>query len=70
LLPKGRDSMLAYIKMGFANGKIREMDLQDHLGHNTVIEFYNVSMNQPVPASLFTFKPPPHTDVIDETRNR
>lgn len=69
LLPKSRDSMLAFIKMGFANGKISEMDLQDHLGHNTVIEFYNVSMNQPVSASLFNFKPPAHTDVIDETRN-
>ncbi len=70
LLPKNRDSMLAYIKMGFAKGQIREMDLQDHLGHNTVIEFYNVSMNHPVPSSLFNFKPPLHTDVIDETRHR
>ncbi len=70
LLPKSRDSMLAFIKMGFSKGKISEMDLQDHLGHNTVIEFYNVSMNQPVSASLFNFKPPAHTDVIDETKNR
>jgi outer membrane lipoprotein carrier protein len=70
LLPKNRDSMLAFIKMGFANGQIREMELRDHLGHNTVIEFYNVSMNCPVSASLFSFKPPAHTDVIDETQNR
>jgi outer membrane lipoprotein carrier protein len=70
LFPKNRDSMLAYIKMGFAKGQIREMDLQDHLGHNTVIEFYNISMNQPVSASLFNLKIPAHTDVIDETKRR
>lgn len=70
LVPKNRDSMLAFIKMGFANGQIREMDLQDHLGHNTVIEFYSVSMNRPISNSLFNFKPPAHTDVIDETRDR
>ncbi len=70
LIPKNRDSLLAFIKMGFANGQIREMDLQDHLGHNTVIEFYDVSMNRAISASLFNFKPPAHVDVIDETRNR
>ncbi len=70
LIPKNRDSMLAFIKIGFAKGQIREMDLQDHLGHNTVIEFYNISMNHPLSASLFNFKVPAHTDVIDETKNR
>lgn len=70
LLPKNHDSMLAFIKMGFAHGQIREIDLQDHLGHNTVIEFYNVVLNHPLPAALFHFIPPAHTDVIDETRHR
>lgn len=70
LIPKNSDSLLVYIKMGFAKGQIREMDLQDHLGHNTVIEFYNISMNQPVAAALFNFKPPANIDVIDETKNR
>jgi outer membrane lipoprotein carrier protein len=68
LLPKNRDSLISFIKIGFFNGQMREMNLQDHLGHNTVIEFYNVAMNRPVAASLFNFKPPAHTDVIDETR--
>lgn len=70
LLPKNHDSMLAFIKMGFAHGQISEIDLQDHLGHSTVIEFYNVVLNHPLPASLFHFTSPAHTDVIDETRHR
>lgn len=70
LLPKNHDSMLAFIKMGFSHGQIREIDLQDHLGHNTVIEFYNVALNHPLPSALFYFTPPAHTDVIDETRRR
>ncbi|MCD6039613.1 MAG: lolA [Gammaproteobacteria bacterium] len=69
LFPKNVDNMLVFIKMGFSQGKLREIDLQDHLGHNTVIEFYNVAFNRPLSASLFSFTPPPHVDVIDETKN-
>lgn len=70
LFPKSQDSMLAFIRMGFSKNQIRQIDLEDHLGHHTTIEFYNVLMNQPLSASLFTFKPPANTDVIDETRKR
>lgn len=70
LFPKNRDSMLAFIKMGFSKGQIQEIDLEDHLGHHTHIEFYNILMNKQVAASLFTFTPPANTDVIDETRTR
>ena len=68
LIPKNKNSLFAFIKMGFLKNQLREMDLQDHLGHNTVIEFYNSLLNYPISASLFTFKPPRHVDVIDETR--
>ncbi|MCE3237769.1 MAG: lolA [Gammaproteobacteria bacterium] len=68
LTPKNRNTLFVFIKIGFLKSQIREMDLQDHLGHNTVIEFYNVISNQPLASSLFNFKLPRHVDVIDETR--
>ncbi|MCC2666683.1 MAG: lolA [Gammaproteobacteria bacterium] len=68
LTPKNRNTLFVFIKIGFLKSQIREMDLQDHLGHNTVIEFYNVISNQPLASSLFNFKLPRHVDVIDEAR--
>lgn len=70
LIPKNQNSMLALIKLGFANNQIREMHLEDHLGHITNVEFYNILMNAKLSASLFDFKPPKHVDVIDETKRR
>lgn len=68
LIPKNNDSMLASLMLGFAGQEIREMDLQDHLGHTTVIQFQHVTLNAGVPASAFSFTLPANVDVIDETR--
>lgn len=68
LVPKNQNSMLALIKLGFAGQQIREMYLEDHLGHVTDVEFYNILVNPRLAASLFNFKPPKHVDVIDETK--
>lgn len=70
LIPKQRDSMFAVIQMGFNNGQIKEMRLQDHLGHITHVKFVQAQINQQLPSTLFTFKPPAQTDVIDETKRR
>ena len=70
LLPKKSDNMFAVIQMGFTNNEIREMRLQDHLGHTTAIKFFNSKMNVVLSSSLFIFTPPANVDVIDETRRR
>lgn len=70
LTPKNQNSMFAKIKLGFDKNQIREMELQDHLGHTTAIAFYNIAMNPILSATLFSFKPPKNVDVIDETKNR
>lgn len=70
LLPKHSDSMFASIKMGFLNQQIKEMKLEDHLGHTTLIEFNRIKLNMAIADSLFTLKPPKGVDVIDETRPR
>jgi len=68
LKPKKADSMFASIQMGFKQNQIKEMQLEDHIGHTTQIVFKNIQSNITIPASLFIFKPKPGIDVIDETK--
>lgn len=67
LTPKDKSSMFETITLRFANQTIHEMQLADHLGHVTHIQFNQVVMNRNLSASLFNFKAPAHVDVIDET---
>ncbi len=67
LKPKKKDAMFAMVKMGFAGPQLQEMILQDQIGHDTRVQFTKVETNVNLPASLFTFKAPSGTDVIDET---
>lgn len=67
LTPKGKDSMFNVIQLGFMNSEIKEMRMQDNLGHSTVIQFRHVKQNQTLSASLFKFHVPANVDVIDET---
>lgn len=68
LTPKDKSSMIASLKLGFDDNQIHEMQLQDHLGHTTRIQFSRVQLNFPIAASFFTFMPPAQVDVIDETK--
>lgn len=69
LIPKDQGSIISSLKLGFSNQQIREMQMQDHLGHTTKIEFSHVVLNKPESASLFNFKPPANIDIIDETKH-
>lgn len=70
LVPKDKSSMLSSLRLGFANQQIKQMQLQDHLGHRTIIEFTNIHTNLALSPSSFNFKPPAHIDIIDETTKR
>ncbi|VVC76150.1 Outer-membrane lipoprotein carrier protein [Aquicella siphonis] len=71
LIPKKKsDNMFESIQMGFVKKQIREMRLQDNLGHTTVVQFQKIQMNVSLASSLFTFKPSSKVDVIDETHKK
>lgn len=70
LAPRGADSMLTKVKMGFENKSLQEMVLVDHLGHTTKIRFQHAQHNVDIPSTLFVFKSPPNVDVIDETKRQ
>src|SRR3990167_935825 len=66
LKPRHESAMFDAIQMGFKQGKIQEMRLQDHLGHTTRILFQQAVFNVILPDNLFVFKPKANIDVIDE----
>lgn len=68
LTPKDQGSILLSVKVGFRQQQIYAMKLQDHLGHNTSIQFNDIQFDVDLPRSLFVFTPPAKVDVIDETR--
>lgn len=70
LTPKSADSVFESVEMGFKDLALQEMRLEDHLGHNTHIEFTRASLNTSLPESLFVFKKTPNMDVIDETKRK
>ena len=68
LRPRNNDSMFSTIQLGFHNHEIKEMRMQDSLGHSTVIQFQHLKINGALSASLFRFHPPANVDIVDETR--
>ncbi len=65
LKPKAKNNMYHWIKLYFVANEISEMLMSDNLGQQSRIQFHNVKLNQNLPASLFTFKPPKNVDVIE-----
>lgn len=66
LRPKARDSLFDNLRLSFRNGVINDMQLIDSVGQRTNILFSGVRMNQPLEQKLFSFQPPPGTDVIHD----
>jgi len=70
LTPKEHDAMFSSIRLTFINKQIRQMELQDNMGHFTSILFGNVKMGEKLSNNLFEFTAPPNVDVLDETKKR
>ncbi len=55
--------------MGFdEKHQLKEMVLEDHIGHATRVQFSSIEMNVSLPARFIHFQSPKGTDVIDETK--
>jgi len=63
--PRSAEADFKSALFGFdAKGTLERMILEDKLGQVVTIIFQNVAVNVPVPATDFTFTPPPGADVI------
>ena len=66
LIPKSKDSGFEKVRLAFAQGRLRQIELLDGLGQMTRYTLTNATENKPISATRFTFTPPPDVDVVGE----
>jgi outer membrane lipoprotein carrier protein len=64
--PKAADSAFEQLRIGFAAGALRAMELRDNFGQTTTLVFGQFERNPQLPAASFRFAPPAGADVIGE----
>lgn len=64
--PKSSDSGFEKVRLGFAGGDLRAMELHDSFGQTTQIRFSKLERNPALPATTFKFVPPAGVDVVGE----
>ena len=65
LEPRSEDASFTRIRLAFAGGDLRRMELIDQFGQTTLITFHDIRREPEIPADAFTFTPPAGVDVID-----
>lgn len=65
-LPRQKDAGIEKIRMGFANGLLAAMELQDAFGNRTRLAFSKFERNPKVDAKDYVFTAPKGADVIGE----
>lgn len=64
--PKSSESSFERVRMGFADGRLKVLELADNFGQTSVIRLSQVQVNDAIPPERFTFTPPKGADVIGE----
>ena len=64
VVPKQGDADFRDARLGFGNGELKRMVLNDKLGQTVRLEFYASERNPPVADAEVTFVPPAGADVI------
>ena len=62
--PLGKDGQLQSVRVGFRQGQLAALEIQDSLGQRSVITFADWQGNAPLKAEQFQFVPPAGVDVI------
>ena len=65
LEPRSEDASFTRIRLAFAGGDLRRMELIDQFGQTTLLTFHDIQREPEIPADAFTFTPPAGVDVID-----
>ncbi len=69
LIPRRDDGDFHTLRLGFMEGELRRMMLQDRLGQTTELEFERIERNPPLDTALFSFTPPPGVDIVGRAPN-
>ncbi len=62
--PRQPDSSFESMRLGLAEGQLMRMELRDHFGQITTIDFLTQRLGADLPPDTFRFTPPPGADVI------
>ncbi len=63
-VPKSKDTSFVQVRIGFRNGELAAMDLDDALGQKTHLVFSNLQRNVPIGPDTFKFVAPAGADVL------
>ncbi len=63
-LPRQGDGQLKQVRVGFRQGELARLEIEDGLGQRSVLSFSGWQANEAVPAERFRFQPPPGVAVI------
>jgi len=67
LAPKAGEGDFARVRLAFSATELQRMELTDTLDQVTSIELSDVERNPTIADDLFTFTPPPGTDVVSDS---
>ncbi len=62
--PKDRDGQLQMVRVGFKQGQLSVLDIEDSLGQRSVLTFNDWQANAPLKATDFKFQPPAGASVM------
>jgi len=66
LAPHAAEGDFARVRLAFSGTELRRMELTDTLDQVTSIELSDVERNPAIADDLFTFTPPPGTDIVSD----
>ncbi|MCF6219031.1 MAG: outer membrane lipoprotein chaperone LolA [Gammaproteobacteria bacterium] len=66
LLPRNKEGSFVRMQLGFLEGELSVMMLQDSFNQLTTITLSNVVRNKPLPAAIFEFEVPEGVDVVGD----
>lgn len=65
LIPKTKENNYQWVRLYFTRGRLNKMLLANNLEQTSIIEFKRLVLNAPLATKIFTFTPPPRTDIFE-----
>ena len=64
--PKRNEGTFEKVRLGFRDGLLAAMELNDNFGQKTQLKFTGMRNNPPIGGDLFKFKPPKGVDILGD----
>ena len=64
--PRQRDGTIQSMRVGFRGRELAALEILDHFGQRSLLQFADFKANAAVPPEQFRFTPPPGADLIEQ----